>query len=462
MHKVPSLKITIVLRLIIPVMVFIVIETALSYFVTLHYVNSAYDRWLLDSAHSLSQEVKIVDNAVSINLPATALEIFKWDDVDTTFFKIITENQRILAGDRFVPEPSAPPKKQQPVFFNATLHDEAIRVVSMQVPGNMPENVFIHVSETLNKRRDMMIDILLADLIPQLLLTLLISIYIFRGVNRGLAPLHKLTGEIAQRSSRDLSPISETHVFAEVRTLTDTINQLLARLSAAITAQQRFIANAAHQLRTPLAGLKLQADRAQREDNIQNMRPALSQIQNSADRVSHMVTQLLVLARSSPIEGSHPFEPVDLRSLTRDSCIEWVPKALHKDIELSFEAPPQALFIEGNKVLLTELLNNLLDNAITYGIKHGTILVQLSAGPIPCLSVEDDGPGISETEYDKIFERFYRIPGSPGNGCGLGLAIVREIAELHQAKLIFGHSALGGMRITLQFSENATQNATIR
>ena len=451
MNKITSLKTAIVYRLVIPVIVFIIIETALSFFVTQHYVDKTYDRWLLDSARSLIQEVKVIDDEVYVNLPPTALEIFTWDDVDTTFFKVIAENKGVLAGDRLVPKPLGP-DNMNPVFSNSSIEGEDIRMVSMRVPGNLPDNVYIHVAETLNKRRDMMADILLADLIPQLLLTLLISIYLFKGVNRGLAPLHKLANDIAQRSPSDLSPIPETHVFEEVRTLTDTINDLLEKLSSAITAQQRFIANAAHQLRTPLAGLKLQVDRAQREDNIQSMQPALSQIQNSADRASHIITQLLALARSGPIEGSRQFETIDLHSLVRNICIDWVPKAFQKDIELSFEAPERALFIKGDKVLLTELLGNLLDNAITYGHKQGNILVRLTNKPIPCLIVEDDGPGIPETEYDKIFERFYRIPGSSGIGCGLGLAIVKEIAALHQIKLILGTSAYGGTRIDLQFS----------
>ena len=399
------------------------------------------------------QEVKVINDEIYINLPPTALEIFKWDDVDTTFFKITNENNDLLAGDFFVPEPMIITNWNQAVFSNANIEGEAIRMVSMRISSDLPENIYIHVAETLNKRRDMMLDILLADLIPQLLLTLLVSLYLFKGVNWGLAPLNKLADEIAQRSPSDLSPIPETHVFEEVRTLTDTINTLLGKLSAAIITQQRFIANAAHQLRTPLAGLKLQVDRVQRETNIQAMQPALSQIQSSADRAAHMITQLLALARSSPIEGNHPFEIVDLHSLTRNTCIEWVPKALQKDIELSFEAPEQALLIKGDQVLLTELLSNLLDNAITYGHKQGNILVKLTHQPIPCLSVEDDGPGIEETERNKIFERFYRIPGSLGNGCGLGLAIVREIADLHQAKLILGKSPHGGTRIDVQFSK---------
>ncbi len=456
MNKTTSLKRAITFRLIIPVILFITIETVLSYFVTLHYVDEAYDRWLLDSAHSLLQEVKSENDRVYAKLPAGALEIFKWDDVDKTYFKIIAENSGVLAGDQFVPEPLTVVDWSKPVFFNASIHNEPIRVVSMQVPDNeLPEKVFIHVAETLNKRRDMMFDILSADLVPQLLLSLIISVYLFKGVNRGLAPLHKLTSEIAQRSPRDLSPIPETHVFAEVRTLTDTINHLLERLATAIGSQQRFIANAAHQLRTPLAGLKLQAERAQREKDINAMRPALSQIQNSANRVSHMITQLLALARSGPIEGNQQFEPVDLRCLARDTCIEWVPKAIQKHIDLSFDDPGSGVPVLGDKVLLGELLANLLDNAITYGRLHGNIAVHVSPRPVPCLRVEDDGPGIPASEREKIFERFYRIAGSPGKGCGLGLAIVREIANLHRAQLTLGASPNGGTLVKVEFTRAA-------
>ncbi len=453
MNKVTSLKAVIAYRLIIPVLIFIVLETALSYFVTLHYVEKTYDRWLLDSAHSLVQEVKVIDNQVSVKLSATALEIFKWDDIDTTFFKINTENKSLIVGDSMLPSPHIPVDKHLPVFSNGILNDEAIRMVSIQVPGTLPEKVYIHVAETLNKRQDMMVDILLADLIPQILLTLLISLLFYEAINHGLAPLHKLAEDISQRSPSDLSPIPETQVFSEVKTLTDTINSLLEKLSAAITSQQRFIANAAHQLRTPLAGLKLQAERAQREDTILTMRPALSQIRNSADKISHLITQLLALARSGPIEGSHQFNKVDLYELTKDVCIEWIPKALEKDIELSFDAAKQSYFVEGDSVLLTELLANLLDNAITYGHKRGKIFVRLTNQPILCLCIEDDGLGIPEVERDKIFERFYRIPGSLGNGCGLGLAIVKEIADLHQLKLLISSSNSGGFRIDLQFDE---------
>ncbi|MGZ4981558.1 MAG: sensor histidine kinase N-terminal domain-containing protein [Methylobacter sp.] len=456
MNKKRSLKTEILLRLAVPLIFFISLESVLSYFVTLHHADVAYDRWLLDSARSLAQEIKVRKGKVFVELPPAALEIFRWDETDQTYFKIISEEQGMLAGDKFVPEPfDVETDWTRPVFFDDEMYGEPVRVVSMQIiRENSPEKVFVHVAETLNKRRNMMMDILLADLVPQMALVLLAGIYLVVGVKRGLQPLHVLADEIAKRSPRDLRPIPEQHVFLEVRALTDTINDLLARLGLAIATQQRFIANAAHQLRTPLAGLKLQVERALREQDLPAMKPALMQIQGSADRMSHLTTQLLILARSEPIDGDYELQPVDLYRLAKETCMDWVPKALQRNMELSFEGTKQSLYVHGDEVLLQELLANLLDNAICYGRDHGNISVTVERYPSPRLSVEDDGPGISEAEMSKIFERFYRIPGSSGDGCGLGLAIVKEIADLHKARLELNRvSAAGGTRVNLVFNE---------
>ncbi len=456
MHKNRSLKTEMLFRLVIPLIFFVIIDAVLSYFVTLHYVDEAYDRWLLDSARSLTQEIKVREGKVFVELPAAALEIFKWDEQDKTYFKITSSEQELLAGDKLVPEPLDPETDwSHPVYFNDKMYSESVRVVSMLINlDNTAERIFVHVAETLNKRRAMMTDILLADLIPQIVLILLTSIFLLTGLKKGLKPLHLLANQIAQRSSRDLSPIPETHIFLEVRTLTDTINDLLEAHTQAIATQQRFIANAAHQLRTPLAGLKLQAERALREQDLSAMQPALQQIQNSADRMSHLTTQLLVLARSEPITGGYELVPVDLVKLARQTCIDWVPKALQRNMELSFESPEEALYVQGDEILLRELLANLLDNAISYGYENGNIFVMLHRYPVPCLTVLDDGPGIPDTEMDKVFERFYRTPGSPGNGCGLGLSIVKEIADLHKARFELSKSSIkGGTRINLIFNK---------
>jgi len=456
MNKQRSLKTEILLRVAVPLIFFISFESVLSYFVTLHHADVAYDRWMLDSARSLAQEIKVRKGKVFVELPPAALEIFKWDETDKTYFKIISEGQGMLAGDKFVPEPfDVETDWTHPVLFDDEMYGEPVRVVSMQIMlANTSEKVFVHVAETLNKRRNMMMDILLADLVPQMALVLLAGIYLVFGVNRGLQPLHTLADEIAKRSPRDLRPIPEQHVFLEVRALTDTINDLLERLGQAIASQQRFIANAAHQLRTPLAGLKLQVERAQREQDLPAMKPALTQIQGCADRMSHLTTQLLVLARSEPINGDFELRPVDLCKLAKETCMDWVPKALQRHMELSFEGSKRAVYVRGDEVLLQELLANLLDNAICYGRDRGNITVKVESYPAPRLSVEDDGPGIPEAEINKVFERFYRIPGSSGDGCGLGLAIVKEIADLHKAQLELGRvSGAGGTRIGLVFKE---------
>jgi two-component system sensor histidine kinase TctE len=298
----------------------------------------------------------------------------------------------------------------------------------------------------------MMQDILLADLLPQIAFATIIGIYLLVVLKRVLKPLYVLADEVSLRSPRDLSPIEESHVFEEVKILTDTINDLLHRLAQAIAAQQRFIANAAHQLRTPLAGFVIQAERAAQEHDITLIRPALYQMQNSANRLSHTVNQLLVLAKSEPVDGTYEFKSLNLSELIRSTCMDWAPKALHKQMELSFENANRDLFILGDESLLRELLSNILDNAICYGRDKGNIAVQLTASPQPVLVVEDDGSGIPQSEKEKIFERFYRIQGTTGNGCGLGLAIVKEIAELHNIRMDLNNTCVeGGTRFVLTF-----------
>ncbi|MDD2769868.1 MAG: ATP-binding protein, partial [Methylococcus sp.] len=336
-----------------------------------------------------------------------------------------------------------------------------IRIVSvLTAPTAASGEVLVSVAETLNKRRGMMSEILFAVVLPQILLVLVTGVHIWTGVNRGLHPLRNLARIIAGRSARDLDPIPDTDVPLEVRSLTHTINELLQRLAASMATQRRFIENAAHQLRTPLAGLKIQAERALRAQDPETMRPALIHTKNSADRVAHMSTQLLVLARSEAImQDRREFAPVDLCALVRDCCMNWVPKALERNMELELRAPDEAIFIGGNAALLRELLNNLLDNALRYGRSGGQIAVKLDGPPRTALIVDDDGPGIQPAEAGKVIERFYRTPGSPGDGCGLGLAIVKEIADLHGARLYISRSCFdSGTRIEIAFGRQPEED----
>ncbi len=432
-----SLQKIIIVRLLIPIIGFLLLETSVSYWVTLHYVDKTHDSSLLDSAQSLKQEIKVHNGKIYAELSQNALEIFTWNGADKTYFKITSKHQGVLAGNKDLPTPKLYGVDwSKPIFSNNQFNKQPIHSVSIRFKHkNLPEAVYIHVAETLKKRNAMATDILLADLIPQILFTLLVSVYLFKGVIRGLSPLHHLTDQLSQRSVNNLSPLTETHVVTEVSALTNTINQLLARLSEASATQQRFISNAAHQLRTPLAGLKLQSEVALRANDIASIKPSLEQMQNSTDRLTHLITQLLTLARSSSTENNQLLEHLDLHQLVREVCIAWVPIALQKNQDLSLDAPQQEIWIRGDAVLLKELLANLIDNAIIYSPEASYIMVKLVAGEQPCLIVEDNGPGIPTAEQAHVFERFYRIQGNQGIGCGLGLAIVKEIADLHQAHL---------------------------
>lgn len=453
MNKLRSLKHQMLLSLSLPLVFFVVADSVLSYYVTQHYVNETYDRWLTDSAKSLIQEIRVRQDMVSVELPPVALEMFKWDEEDKIHFKIVSAEYALLAGDAIVPDPPLQVEDWSvPVVYDASLNGEPARVVSIRIElRSGAEPVFVCVAETKNKRRTMMRDFLLVDLVTQLLLVMLTGFYLLAGTRHGLQPLQVLAGQVARRSPRDLSPISDIETFIEVRTLTDTINDLLGQLRQAVETQNRFIANAAHQLRTPLAGLKIQAERVLREPGAIAYAPALLQIRDCADRLSHLTSQLLVLAKSEPIKGGSELEPVDLHGLSREICMEWAPLALQRQMELAFDGPGHPVLVAGDATLLRELLGNLLDNAIRYGFERGNVSVVLQEWPQPKLTVSDDGPGIPDSEIGRVFERFYRL--GPGTGCGLGLAIVKEIADLHRARIELGRGEQGsrGTRIEVAF-----------
>ncbi|MDD2759354.1 MAG: sensor histidine kinase N-terminal domain-containing protein [Methylomonas sp.] len=456
MNRPQSIRTQLLSRLTWPLIVVVILDASASYFVALHYADLTYDRWLQDSAKSLAQLVKTKKDKLTFELPPIAVDVFRWDDMDKTFFKVESEASGFMAGDKGLPSPSIQSRgNEEPFFSDGDIQGQKVRIVSvLTTPTETSGDVLISVAETLNKRSGMMNEILLAVMLPQILLVCITGFHIWTGINRGLSPLNDLAKLISQRSAKDLNPIPDEGVPLEVRSLTYTINALLQRLGSTLDTQQRFIENAAHQLRTPLAGLKVQAERALLADNLDTMKPALEHIKNAADRVAHLSTQLLVLARSESVSHSaNEFKAIDLIELARECCMDWVPKALERNIELEFDAMTTPVRMAGNEILLRELLSNLLDNAICYGNPGGHISVKIEPAFEPKLIVEDDGPGIQTKEADKVFERFYRIPGSRGEGCGLGLAIVKEIADRHGARITVGSAKQygRGTRIEIVF-----------
>jgi two-component system sensor histidine kinase TctE len=268
-------------------------------------------------------------------------------------------------------------------------------------------------------------------------------------------PLRNVRDAVASRSPVDLSPIALDNVPGEVRPLVTAINELLDRLQEDLQAQRRFVANAAHQLRTPIAGLKTQTEVALRQKDPEELQHALRLIHMGADRAARLANQLLALARAEPgAVDSKRWRRFDLTALAKSACHEFVHQAISKNIDLGFDAPEGALFIRGDEASLHELVCNLIHNAVQHTPSDGHVTVRTATeGEFVDFIVEDDGPGIPEEERERVFERFYRLIDRKVGGSGLGLSIVREIALLHRAEVSLADGPGGlGARARVRFA----------
>jgi two-component system sensor histidine kinase TctE len=274
------------------------------------------------------------------------------------------------------------------------------------------------------------------------------------AITRGLRPLQRLAAELAQRSPRDLTPLPLDEAPRELRTLSENTNTLLGRIEHMLGAHEAFIGNIAHQIRTPIAGIKLQAQLALRESDPDSVRRALGQIARAADHMTHLNSQLLKLARAEIAFDRGPqAAPTDLVALVEACCDEFQAAARARDITLTTALPDARVDVEGDPALLYEMLRNLVENAIVYGSRHGNVWVRVeSSARGTSLAVEDDGRGIPPEHRPQIFDHFYRPPNSPGEGVGLGLPIVREIARAHGGDVRLEDRAAGpGTRFVVEF-----------
>lgn len=440
------------LALLIPLLV---VGAVNSYFRAYHFSNLAYNRSLFRAALALADQVYVVRGKVVVDLPQNTLDLLEYDKDDLIYYRVTDPQGNTVTGEPGLPLPPKLPKPGEHLYYDARLGDEQVSVVAFSLPlqGTSAQGAaLVQVAETKTKRDQLADEIITAMMLPQLLIVLLAGVMVHYGVSRGLAPLDRLRHAIEQRSHRDLSAVPFTDAPREVQPLLRAMNDLLQRLRESIAHQQRFTADASHQLRTPLAGLQTQAEMALRESDPARVRHALEWISASTLRLTHLISQLLALARVEPGSGREAhLQVLDLVQLARETTAEWVSAALAKQIDLGFEAPQGAINVNGDALMLREMLANLLDNAIRYSPAGSEITVRLLVEDEKAqLAVEDNGPGIPEEEREQVFERFHRLPDSTGEGCGLGLAIVREIALAHQAEIMISDGPDGhGTRITI-------------
>ncbi|MBE7420920.1 MAG: sensor histidine kinase N-terminal domain-containing protein [Zoogloeaceae bacterium] len=397
--------------------------------------DDPYDKALADSAQAIAGLVQVRDGRLKVDIPPQARSFLQRDELDTVYFQVLGFRNELVAGEvaiRWV-EPPLRIDFGRAYFRDDEIHNEPVRVAMLYLkPLPDKEPVLLQVAETRHKRNALSSRIISGVTLPQFAVIPLAVLLVWFGLSRGIAPLNRLGVAIRRRLPTDLSPIPTVGVPEEVKPVIRAFNDMMARLEQNLQAQQRFIGDAAHQMRTPLTGLKMQTELALTETDPENMRILLRQIAESTDRAARLINQLLALARAeASSEKTHAIERVDLEALAREATLEWVPAAMAKKIDLGFEGTGWPLQVSGNPLLLRELIANLIDNAVKYTPEGGRVTVRTRATEFAVFEVEDDGPGIAETDRELVFERFYRVLGNEAPGSGLGLAIVREIAELH-------------------------------
>lgn len=422
--------------LLVPLLSLAILSTVGSYYLGLALARGIFDNQLISAADSVITRIKVDRSRLTVDLPAEVLSVLSHNDRDEFFFQVLDPANRVLAGTAELPAPDG--AVVSPQFRTVALKEREFRVASLPVftPDFSSGKVILQVAETRNTRKELAGQITLTILVAQLLLILSGALAIWIGVRRGLQPLTAVGTALAGRSSHDLSPL-DVETPDEVRPLVTELNRLFRQLSDEIDSQRRFVSNAAHQLRTPIAVLGTYCDLAGKLNREAAVGEALAELDLAISRMGKLVGRLLMLARAEQtFAGQRTISMVDLNSVASQCAASQVPQAIRKKIELEFSASQSAAMVAGDAGGLEELINNLIENSITYTPIGGNIVVRVSSvDGHYMLQVDDDGPGVPASERDRVFERFYRIPGTDQPGTGLGLAIAKEIASAHSASI---------------------------
>lgn len=397
--------------------------------------TTPYDGQLATKVDGLAKLVGREGGRVRVSLPEAAQTLLRSDGQDRIYFQIVDAQGTLLAGDKELPIAEMPESTDlDHVFFrDETLGEDDVRVAYrfiFPLEGKPP--VLVQVGETLKKRQHLTASIVSGVIIPQFVIVPLAVLMVYLGLTHGITPLQRLQHELRGRQPSDLSPISLQGIPEEIRPLLEALNDVMARLDDNLNIQRRFVADAAHQLKTPLTGLRTQTELALQETDPALVRRGLQQVAISVENLSRMTQQLLALARTEAAGGGRHFERLDLVAQARTVAGAWADRALERRIDLAFEAAEDDLWVQGNPLLVQEMLTNLIDNAIKYTPSGGqvTVRAQLEGGYC-CIDFEDSGIGIAPDDRTRVFERFYRVLGTETDGSGLGLAIVKEVVDLH-------------------------------
>ena len=452
-----SLRRQLLLWLLLPQLVLWLGGALFTFKLAERYANQAVDASLSQASRALARQVKPMGTGLLIDFPRAAQDVLEADPADKLLYTVSSPPGEFILGNRQLPLPQAVPEHPrlgEPYYYdsqvpNATTQGtDRLRVAALYLRygeadgDDKGRTMLVQVARSSANREELARRLLTDMVLPLSLLMVLMTMIVAAGIRAGLAPIARLRSLVEGRKPNDLRPI-ELHVAPqELRSLAHAINELLEAVQSNVQAQRRFISDAAHQLRTPLAGLKSQTELALKEAAELPGEPALQErlqrVHESASRSAHLVNQLLTLARTEPeSQGAQSRVRLDLARLAREVTAELVPRALQAGVDLGFEGADDTtpLWVQGVPLLLREALVNVIDNALRYAGRGASVTVQAgSDGSHACLSIRDNGPGVPAGSEARLFERFYRATLG-GNGCGLGLAIVKEIVERHGGRV---------------------------
>ncbi len=431
--------------------------------------NLAFDRGLQDEVSALAAKIVWSDRGPLLDLSRQAMELVTWDVEDRNGFVMVDVEGNALAGDAHVPVPGARLRKasfEQPRLFDAEYDGDPVRGAVFTISSPMLDrSVSVIVVETKNKRLVLMRDLQLSIVLPALALGAVTFAMIGWGIRRGLQPLRDVATSVALRDAQDWRPLPLQRVPREAVPLIERINTLLADVEQSILLQRRFVADAAHQLRTPVAGIRVLAQGLAQElahdtaagagqGGDAGWRPLLAQLERSTERLSRLIGQLLSLARSETalsMDGEH--QTMDIVPLLRESAEPLVLQALRQGRAISLDAPDTPVPARAHPLWLGEVVNNLLDNALRYGGPQVVLRVAALADGGAQVVVEDNGPGVVADQLPRLFEPFWRGERADlrdDGGTGLGLTIAREVVLRLGGQIVAeSRPAVDGLRFTI-------------
>ncbi|AEK61029.1 sensor histidine kinase [Collimonas fungivorans] len=452
-----SLRTQLLLWLLVPLMLFVGVNIWVTYHNAIEMATVVHDRMLLGSARIIGEQIHYEDDTLQVVIPPAALELFQSDSHDRVYYRVVAANGKLLAGQPDLPGPPRMPRNEESVYFNASFRDDPVRIVAFSqpvfgIPAQGP--VLIEVAQTQHSYKTLSDRMWEHTVQQQLAILVLVVLLLLLGLRHGLAPMMRLRDRVRRRKPGTLEALDTAPVPTELAPLVHAINDYVQRLDDHMSAHGRFIANASHQLRTPLTLLNTQVDYGLRSNDIGAKDAALRAINSGVQHGIRLVNQLLTLSNAETGVG-HPLRQgdVNLVEVVQRVLEELATLAQAKKIDLGFEFAGAPVTVHATPSMLEELVANLVDNALRYTPAGGCVTVAVTtAGQATLLRVEDNGPGIPEEERERVFERFYRLHEERSDGSGLGLAIVREIALASKATVALSSPATGsGLIVTVSF-----------